>query len=207
MTGVLFDLDGVLLDSEDQYTEFWSGIDRMYPTGVPSFAKHIKGTTLEMILPYFPDPEVRADVMKRLELHQANMVYHAYPGVIRFLQELKARGIPRAIVTSSDSKKMEEVYRQIPGFRDYFDAVVDASQVTRSKPDPQGYLLGAEALGVAPEDCYVFEDSLQGLEAARRSGGKVIGVATTYTRQELAGRAPRIIDSVGEMTVDKMLQS
>ena len=73
--------------------------------------------------------------------------------------------------------------------------------VKHSKPDPEGYLLGASKLGLAPEDCYVFEDSMQGVEAGRRSGATVVAVATTNSRERLAGKGKYIIDSFLQLSV------
>ena len=145
--GALFDLDGVLIDTEGKYTEFWDEISRIYPTGIDNYALHIKGTTLEEIMKDFPDPEVRADILRRIREFQDTMTYPLFPGVERFLTDLAANGIPAAIVTSSDNRKMNFLFKEHPSFRNYFEVVIDSSKVTLSKPDPQGYLLAAEALG------------------------------------------------------------
>lgn len=176
---VLFDLDGVLIDTEGLYTEFWAQTGREFGVPSPTFAADIKGTTLKSILNYFPGDELKAKVMQRIHDFEDTMQYRMFPGVSEFLTALKAAGIPTAIVTSSDEVKMSYLYKQLPVLRDMVDEVIDASMVTRSKPDPQGYLLAAEKLGCRPDDCYVFEDSLQGLEAGRRAGATVIGIATT----------------------------
>lgn len=203
--GALFDLDGVLIDSESTYTEFWSGIDRIYPTGIDNYAIAIKGTTLPEIMKHYSDEDVKADILRRIHDFQESMVYNIYPGVERFLSELNERGVPAAIVTSSDDRKMQLLFEQHPDFRKYFRTVIDASQVTRSKPDPQGYIKAAESLGLNPEDCFVFEDSLQGLKAGNASGATVIALATTYPADVLKGKAAKIIGGLGEFSVDEML--
>lgn len=184
--GALFDLDGVLIDSETTYTRFWTEIDRIYPTGIENYALAIKGTTLPEIMKHYDDSRVRADILRRITEFQESMTYELYPGVVDFLSMLRDSSVPMAIVTSSDDRKMAHLFRQHPGFQKLFDAIVDASMVTRSKPDPQGYLLGAERIGVAPENCFVFEDSLQGLKAGRAAGAVVVGLATTYPAQKIA---------------------
>ena len=204
-TGALFDLDGVIIDSEGTYTQFWSEIDRIYPTGIENYAYAIKGTTLPEIMKHYDDEDVKADILRRIVEFQETMRYRLYPGVERFLSELRERGIPAAIVTSSDDRKMQLLFEQHPGLRDYFKVVIDASKVTRSKPDPQGYLLAAEALGCAPERCFVFEDSIQGLKAGRASGATVIGLATTYPRARLEGLADTLISGLGDFSVNEML--
>jgi HAD superfamily hydrolase (TIGR01509 family) len=192
--GVLFDLDGVLIDSETLYTGFWNNIECIYPTGVPNFAAAIKGTTLPSILSHYTDDEVRNDILKRIHSFEDEMVYPIFPGVMEFLDELRSNNIPCAIVTSSDAVKMAALRNQHPDFCDNFAAVIDSSMVTRSKPDPQGYLLGAKAIGRDPERCFVFEDSIQGLAAGRAAGATVIGLATTLPRESLNGKARKIID-------------
>lgn len=178
-TAVLFDLDGVLIDSEGLYTAFWAETGRIFGVPSPTFAADIKGTTLKSILNYFPGEELKAKVIQRIHDFEDTMHYQLFPGVEDFLKALKQAGIPTAIVTSSDEVKMACLYSQLPILREMVDVVIDASMVTRSKPDPQGYILAAEKLGRAPENCYVFEDSLQGLEAGRSAGATVIGLATT----------------------------
>lgn len=203
--GVLFDLDGVLIDSESIYTVFWDGIDREFPTGIPNFAQAIKGSNLHRILEMFPEGEVRDTVVARIHDFEDKIVYREFPGVKDFLLSLKEAGIPMAIVTSSDKVKMECLFKQLPWMESYFDAIIDGDMVTRSKPDPQGYLLGAEAIGCDISDCYVFEDSHQGLEAGRRSGATVIALATTNPRESLKGEAHELIDGFTGFTLDDML--
>ena len=70
MTGVLFDLDGVLIDSESIYSEFWSNIDKLYPTGIDEFAYRIKGSNLQRILNFFPDKEIQKDILKRIDVRE-----------------------------------------------------------------------------------------------------------------------------------------
>lgn len=202
---VLFDLDGVLIDSEGDYSRFWKHIDEIYPTGVENFAIAIKGTTLPEILKFFEGEEVKNDILRRITEYQDEMQYTLFEGVEDFLSELNHREIPAAVVTSSDDLKMKHLFSQHPSLRDYFTTVIDASMVTRSKPDPQGYLLGAEKLGAEPENCFVFEDSLQGLKAGRAAGAHVVGLATTYPRETVAQIADIVIDGLHAFTVDEML--
>lgn len=201
----LFDLDGVLIDSESIYTVFWNRMNELFPTGIDNFPYVIKGTTLPQILDrYFPDPEVQAELRVYLKKQEAEMVYRIFPGVERFLKALKEKDIPTAIVTSSNDAKMKVLFDSLPGFRDYFDVVVTDTDVTRSKPDPQGYMLAAERLGVPSEHCVVFEDSRAGLEAGRRAGGKVVAVATTLTHEDIAGCGDIVIDSFEELTPERV---
>lgn len=202
----LFDLDGVLIDSEGVYYDFWDDIDHLYPTGIQDFAAAIKGSTLKKIMDFFPDEKVRNHIVELLEIQERNMQYVIFDGVIPFLDELAKRNVPCAIVTSSNDDKMQKLFAQHPGFADYFAAVITDKQVTKSKPDPQGYLLAAQCLDCDPADCCVFEDSLYGLEAGRRSGAKVIALCTTNSPETLVGKADKIISSFAQLSVDELFE-
>ena len=203
--GVLFDLDGVLIDSEGLYTKFWEDIEEIYPTGVPNFALVIKGNALFKILDtYFPK-ELHLDIINRVHEFEHNIKYPIYEGVIDFLKSLKEKGIPTAIVTSSDDVKMNALYSEYPLFPQYFDAVITGSDVTESKPHPQGYLMAAERIGCDSHDCYVFEDSLQGLDAGMAAGATVIGLTTNNPIDKLKDKAHALIDSFVGFNIDKML--
>lgn len=192
----LFDLDGVIIDSESLYTLFWDNIEHVYPTGIPDFAYAIKGTTIGKILSNYPSEAIRADILDRLHRYEREeMVYALYPGVIDFISALRREGIATAIVTSSDDVKMGYLFRQQPQLREMVDTIVTGSMVSRSKPDPEGYLLAARTLGCDPCDCWVFEDSLQGLEAGRRAGARVVALPTTNPRQKVAPLADMVVDS------------
>lgn len=205
-TAALFDLDGVLVDTETIYTEFWSEMDRLFPTGTPNFAHVIKGSTLPSILSnYFPSEADRAKVVELLKEQEENMRYVIFDGVIDFLEDLKRHNIPAAIVTSSGDKKMTRLFATNPGFRDYFATVITDSDVKRSKPDPEGYLLGASRLGCGPERAYVFEDSYAGVEAGRRAGANVIALATTNPRETLIEKADAVIDTFVGFSVADMI--
>ena len=198
----LFDLDGVLIDTETTYTRIWDDIEKVFPTGIENFALKIKGTTLPDILStYFPDQTTQEEVMVLLRKSEDEMTYPLFDGVMRLLGELREHGIPAAIVTSSGSEKMARIAAEQPEFIGMFDAVVSDADVTYSKPDPDPYLTGARKLEIKPCDCVVFEDSFAGMESGRRAGCKVIGIATTNPRESIVGKADYIADSIAELTV------
>ncbi|MCM1520218.1 MAG: HAD family phosphatase [Lachnoclostridium sp.] len=202
--GVLFDLDGVLIDTEGQYSIFWSRTGRKYNVGGSTFADEIKGTNLAKILDRFPE-EVREEVRQAIHDYEYEMDYPLFPGALEFLCQLQERDVPAAIVTSSDNVKMNLLYSRHPEIRQYVKAVITGDQVEHSKPAPDGYIKGAADLGIDIKDCYVFEDSLQGLEAGERSGATVIGVATTNPRAKVEEMADYVIDTIADITVDRLL--
>ena len=200
--GMLFDLDGVLVDSEGEYSIFWGGMGERYGLA-PTFAADIKGTTIGEILLNFPEGD-RMQILDALHKFESEMKYPVYPGVMEFLTELRQAGIPSAIVTSSDNVKMELLFARQPELRGLVDFIVTGSMVTHSKPNPEGYLKGADLIGVPIEDCYVFEDSMQGLQAGRSSGAKVIGIATTNPRAKVEPLADLTVDSMAGMSLAKL---
>ncbi|MDE6642672.1 MAG: HAD family phosphatase [Muribaculaceae bacterium] len=203
--GALFDLDGVLIDTEPLYTEFWRQVGLKHQLPSPTFAYDIKGTTLKDILSrYFPDKAIQDDIVRMVHDFEDNIVYPVFDGVVEFLDRLQAAGWKIAIVTSSDDQKMEYLFNQIPWMKSRFDTIINGTMVRKSKPDPEGYLKAAQLLGCKPEDCVVFEDSLQGLEAGRRSGAKVVALATTNSRENLAGKSDLIIDNFKELNPEML---
>jgi HAD superfamily hydrolase (TIGR01509 family) len=203
--GILFDLDGVLLDSEGNYSIFWAEMDRKWPTGVPDFAAYIKGFHLGRILAYFPDDDVRQQVLDRLKAFELNMSFEFFPGALDFVQRLHDAGIPMAVVTSSDQKKMQALYNRHPGFPALFDHIVTGDMVTKTKPDPECFLMGAQLIGVDIKDCIVFEDSRNGLLAGRNSGARVIGIASTLGVEEVSTMSDLTVLSVSELSVDQVV--
>jgi len=192
--GVLFDLDGVLLDSEGSYTDFWTAMDKRFPTGVDNFAHVIKGSNLHKILGgYFPDEDVRRQVCDLLDEFQVTMQYEFFPGALDFVGNLRAHGVAVALVTSSDKNKMEAVYAQHPQFKSLFDVIITGDMVHRAKPDPECFVTAARLLGLDAAACVVFEDSIHGLHAARAAGAHVVGVATTLSADVIAPLCDEVI--------------
>ncbi|MCM1164084.1 MAG: HAD family phosphatase [Muribaculaceae bacterium] len=203
-TGMLFDLDGVLVDSEGEYSVFWGSIGDRYNMG-PDFKDRIKGTTLTEILDHFPE-EDREGIKAELYNFEGKMDYVVYPGVREFLEDLTRRGIPTAIVTSSDDAKMEKLFARRPELRHAATKIVTADMVTHSKPDPEGYILGTGLIGVPVEKCFVFEDSINGLLAARASGATVVGIATTNPAATVTELSDISVDHFSELSVDMLLE-
>ena len=205
--GVLFDLDGVLLDSEGQYSIFWRSMEERFPTGVDDFSNYIKGFHLARILSYFATDEIREQIVQELVEFEKNMRFEFFPGALSFVQRLREAGIPMAIVTSSDHKKMKALFSQHPDFPALFEVIITGDMVTKAKPDPDCFLLGAKQLGIDIKDCVVFEDSRNGLIAARASGARVIGVATTLSADVVASLSDLTVHGVDELDVEQIFIS
>lgn len=193
----LFDLDGVVLDTERQYDIIWGRIGKKYHPEIPDFARQIKGQTLTSILnAHFPNQEDRRDVEKMLDAFEAEeMKYDFVDGAHAYILALRAAGVQTAVVTSSNNKKMADVRKSVADFDSLFDVIVTAEFTARSKPAPDCFLKGAELLGREPEECVVFEDSRNGMKAGRAAGMLTIGVATTFGRDVAAELADVVIDN------------
>lgn len=199
----LFDLDGVLIDTEPVYTRIWSDIERHFPTGVENFATVIKGSTLQGILNTYFNPADHQSIINMLRKAEDTMEYPLFPETIPFLEKLCEANIPSAIVTSSGDIKMKRLFEQQPQLGNMFDAIITDSDVIHGKPDPEGYMLGAKKLGFAPQKCVVFEDSFNGLKAGRAAGTFVIAVATTNTPESLAPMADLVVDKLDTNIIER----
>lgn len=203
---VLFDFDGVIMDTETQYTIFWDEQGRKY-LGEEDFGRSIKGQTLTQIYDkYFSDkPEAQREITAGLNVYEKEMSYEYIPGVEDFITDLRKNGVKIAVVTSSNEEKMQNVYNAHPEFKGMVDRILTGEMFARSKPAPDCFLLGMEIFDVIPENTFVFEDSFHGLQAGMTSGATVIGLATTNTREAIIGKAHYIVDDFTTMTYDKLL--
>lgn len=184
----LFDLDGVVFNTEDQYTVFWGNQCRQYHPDKPGLEYTIKGQTLVQIFDkYFNGmEEEQAEIVKRLDEFERNMNFEYVKGFVDFVLDLKANGVNTAVVTSSNNMKMNSVYASRAEFKSYFDIILTSEDFERSKPDPECYLKGAKVFNFSPEECIVFEDSFNGLKSGKAAGMRVIGLATTNSKESIS---------------------
>lgn len=195
--GFLFDLDGVIIDTESRYTEIWHEINTIFPTGVNGMEQKIKGTTLPSILnTYFPDKDIQKKVVKILNDRENSMIYDFCPNALPFLLNIKNSGYKTALFTSSNQRKMNHLFAQHPELKDFFHTIIDGSRVSESKPSPEGYLKAAEIIGVNPHRCAVFEDSLQGIRAGRAAGAFVVAVEGTIPSDILRPEADILVSDL-----------
>lgn len=204
-TGWLFDLDGVIIDSETEYSRIWGDIEALFPTGVENFPRRIKGTTLPNILSTYFNPKDFEAITAELSRRESLMEYDYCPFARELLDFLKERNLPIAIVTSSMDDKMMKLRIRHPELFDIVDVIVDASCKVKSKPSPEGYLLGARKIGKSPEMCVVVEDSVQGMRAGKAAGAFVVGLTGTFGRENVEGEADIVIDSLDELDIDRVL--
>ncbi len=198
----LFDLDGVIIDTEPIYSGFWDKAGKMYDVPYPDLADRVKGTTLPKILDtYFPKDK-HPQINQQLLEFEEKMRYELFPGAIEFLRKLRDKGIPCAIVTSSGEPKMTHLGEQQPELYSLMQAIITDADVTHSKPHPEPYLIAAERLGVNPKECWIFEDSFNGLKSARSAGGFVVGLATTNSAEAIAPYADIVVPSLDAINLN-----
>ena len=203
----LFDFDGVVMDTETQYSKFWKMQGNNYHPEIVNFELLIKGQTLDQIYcKYFAGmTDVQETIQKELNKFEEEMAYEFIPGVLDFVGELRSLKVYTAVVTSSNEAKMSNVYKAHPRMKELFDHIVVANDFVNSKPDPECFLLGAKKLGAIPENCFVFEDSFHGLEAGKRAGMTVIALSTTNSYELVRDKANLVISDFREFSYDKML--
>lgn len=201
MRAALFDLDGVVFDTESQYSVFWGEQCRLYHPDKPGLENRIKGQTLVQIFDnYFPNmKEEQAEIVARLDEFEKNMKFEYLKGFLDFINELRDAGIKTAVVTSSNMMKMKAVYASHKEFKSLFDAILTSEDFERSKPDPDCYLKGAALFGADRDECMVFEDSFNGLKAGRSAGMYVIGLSTTNTAEAIRPYADYVISDFREI--------
>ncbi len=206
-TVALFDFDGVISDTESQYSAFWNRLgEGELSTGIEDFGQKIKGQTLVQIFDkYIPDENDRRLIERKIDELERSMTYDYIKGADTFLKALKEAGIPTAIVTSSNARKMEQVHKARPELNALVDRVLTSEDFTKSKPDPDCFLKGMSALGGTPLTTVVFEDSFHGIAAGKASGAFVIGLATTNPRESIEPLCDMVIDDFTGMTPE-MLQ-
>lgn len=195
----LFDLDGVLLDSEGGYQLFWEKIAVEYGLDPKTFPFEIKGQNIyDTAEIYFPQSDKEL-VVKRFMDYQLSMTYKAYEGLWGVLNAVKTQGIKTAIVTSSNKVKMKVVYAQHPSFEHLIDSLITAEDTVAKKPAPDCWLKAAEVLGVDIKKCVVFEDSVLGLKSGMASGAYVVGLTTTHDAATINPLCHRMINQISDL--------
>ena len=176
--GVLFDMDGVVLDTEKLYARFWA--EAAHALGYPmTYAQALGMRSLNSVagqakLESYFGPGVSREIMrkKRVELMDAYVAefgVDAKPGIHELLDALKAQGIRTAIATSSPMDRATAYLGRL-GLLDKFDCICSGHDVKHGKPEPDIYLHAASCIGVPPENCLAIEDSMAGIQSAYRAG-------------------------------------
>ncbi len=206
---ILWDMDGVLVDTADLHFRAWRRL--LSELGRSLTEEEFRATfglrndlILRDLLGDTPAGEIeRLSYRKEAFFReQAAGRVRPLPGAVELVRRAREAGRRMAVVTSTPRANIDLVLESA-GLAGNFDAIVAAEDVSQGKPDPEGFLLAARMLSVAPERCLVIEDAPGGIEAARRAGMCSLAVATTHRRQELAA-ADSVVDSLSEVAAIEM---
>ncbi len=186
MKGAIFDMDGLLLDTERIYQEGWNECAKNYVDQVNiEVGRSCAGSSGEqiqkVIKKFYPGIDGEAlnkDVVKYYQEHVLNDL-QLKKGVVEILNYFKSKGIKMAVASSSIESIIRSNLEQV-GILSYFDSIVSAQHVKRSKPNPDIFLKAAENLGLQGKDCYVFEDAINGVKAGLNAGCKTIMIPDTH---------------------------
>ncbi len=212
--GIIFDMDGVLVDNRDIHIEAFQIFARRYGFEIPyEKMRDMFGKGNDEILPdLLPAELIREKGVQALS-NEKEAIYREIfaekitptAGLVDFLREVRAHGIRTAIGSSGQRANVDFVLERCR-IADQFDAMVNGDMVTRCKPDPEIFLLAAQLLNLPPANCLVIEDAFAGIEAADRAGMPVIAMATTYSKQQLGTTKHNLLVSdFTELNYDKIV--
>ena len=190
---VIFDMDGVICHTNPYHSlafrEFFSARD-LTPTD-EEFAEHMFGKSNSYILSHFLKRPVTGDEFIQMEEEKEGLfrkIYepHIQPiaGITDFISDLKQNNVKLGVATSAPYANLELILSRV-NIREKLGSILASEDVKKHKPDPEVYLKSAANLGIAPDQCLVFEDSFSGISAALNAGMRVVGVLTSHTKEEL----------------------
>ena len=212
--GFIFDWDGVVIDSHAAHEGSWqmlfAELGRPMPEG---FFKKTFGMRNQQIIPAWFDcvqADDHAEIARlggrKEELYREILQRDGIaplPGLVALLHELKGRGIPRCVGSSTPRVNIEFVV-ELAGLHGLFNDIVSAEDVTRGKPEPDVFLKAAGKIAREPSRCVVLEDAHVGIEAGKRAGMKVVALATTHPIDSL-GAADVAYPNLADVTLDTIL--
>lgn len=207
---VIFDLDGVLVDSYDAHYKSWRmmyaehGRDYSEAAFAADFGRTSRDILRRAFASQLSDAQIR-QMDERKEAFYRDIISREFPGMngaVELIDALAEDGFLLAIGSSGPAENIKLSLERL-GRRERFSAVVTGADVTRGKPDPQVFLLASERLGVPPAKCAVVEDAPHGIEAARRAGMTAVALTGTTTRDNLA-HADLVIDSLRELDAARL---
>jgi HAD superfamily hydrolase (TIGR01509 family) len=206
---VIFDMDGVLADSEPlikaSATQMF--LEKGYTVEPDDFNPFVGTGELRFIggvaEKYGIELDLEAAKSRTYEIYLDLVPEHLnpYPGGKELFEECRSRGLKLALASSADRMKIDANLNHIDLAPALWDAVVSGEEVTRKKPAPDIFMIAASKLGVAPSACVVIEDAVHGVQAAKSAGMHCVGVAQTFPREHLS-EADWVVNNLTELTVD-----
>jgi beta-phosphoglucomutase len=210
---VIFDMDGVIVDSNPTHTIALRQFCKMhghYLTDNELKAKVYGRANKDWLPDIFGDQMTPAAYKKLADEKEAlfrklfEPIIQPLNGLIHFLDILKNNNVTMAVASSAPPENVQFTLEKT-GTKKYFNILLNESSFNKGKPDPEIYLKTASLLNVSPDKCIVFEDSIAGVEAAKKAGCKVIGVTTTHAREEFVG-TDLVIDDFEGLELQKLVK-
>lgn len=209
--GVIFDWDGVIVDSSRLHEKSWDILSEELQLPLPP--GHFKqgfGRKNEYIIPNILKWETNPDEIKKLAYRKEALYrdlvreesIELLPGVHALLESLQQNNIPKTIGSSTCLANIQVVLEST-GISSYFNTIVSAEEVTQGKPHPEVFLKAAQHLNLQPRQCLVIEDAHVGLQAAKAAGMLALGVATTHPAKDLK-EADYTVNSLTEVSVEQL---
>lgn len=186
---ILFDLDGVIVDSNPAIESFWKSVtDRegveLTDTAIRTWIHGRKvGDTLAGLFGHLSE-ERHQEIREAAYQFDLSITPKAVAGVTEFIRQLRDHSLPVGLVTSSHHSRMLNMITQLD-IHDRFTHFVTAQDVSKGKPDPEPYLAMSSKMGLDPGDCLVFEDAISGIQSAQNAGMHSIGIGKDWARQDL----------------------
>jgi beta-phosphoglucomutase len=211
LKGVIFDMDGVLIDSHPIHKRAWRKFFEMLDLTVSDRELDfvLDGRKKEDILRHFlgdvPDSDIREyGHRKEMLFREEAMNIEPISGVMDLLQELTSQGIAIAVASCGSHSRVRYILDQLK-IRDRFEAIVTADDIKHGKPDPEVFCKAADVLGVEREDLLVCEDAVSGVKAAKAAGIRCLAVAEPYRASELleAG-ADRVVSDFASVSLAEL---
>lgn len=208
---IIFDMNGVIINDERIHQESWRQYCQKHGFSLTEdeFKHQVFGRTEKEILEYLYKKEVTPEELEKdsnervalsIQIFQPQL--QIMEGLDTLLENLYQNNIPLAIATSSRNRYLDFILDGL-SIRKYFKVIVTAQDITKGKPDPEIYLKTANQLNIDAKDCIVFEDTISGIKSAKAAGMKVIGVATTHSKEELES-ANSVIHSFTEVSLEML---
>jgi beta-phosphoglucomutase family hydrolase len=207
---VIWDMDGVIADTAPYHQRAWQEVfrkrDKSYTED--NFRSNF-GKRNDTIIRNILGSQVSAEEMEAITTEKemsfresARGNIKPLPGAIELLRSLREHGFSQALGSSAPIENIRLVTRQL-GIEGFFPVIVSGKEVAEGKPSPQGFLLAAEKLGIAPQDCVVIEDATAGVTAAKRAGMHCIAVTNTSPKSKLA-KADLVVDTLEKVTISNV---